>query len=255
MKAEFRLFRAEVSAIALFGALGLAAGTSEAAAVFGSCPGTTFGDERTSAVLDSVSGGPGSWQYDYLVCNTSDFYNQPISLLRDWELPFDGVGSGQTITSNAAGITNIVVPEGWDWGIEKRGVINVSTGWDGIINWQNPTDPFYNPLYADHEYVLHFYTTCFEGEGCFNAIDEGSSLDGFGFQSPIGPAPAPYQASWFEQPPRTGDPAFPLQGGIPDTFRTQQIPEPGSLGLLFGGLGALLVAANRRRSKRDEESS
>ncbi|MCC6531579.1 MAG: PEP-CTERM sorting domain-containing protein [Burkholderiales bacterium] len=253
MKKDFRWFRADVSAIALFGALGFVSGASEAAII--GCTGTTA-EERTSAVQDDVTGSGSGFRYRYLVCNTSDSYNQPISLLRDWELPFDGVGDGQNITSNAAGISNIVTPEGWDWAIERRGVSNGFTGWDGQITWQNPTDPFYNPVYANHEYVLHFYTRCFEGEGCFFGIGEGGSKDNFGFDSPIGPAPAPYQASWFEQPPRTGDPAFPLQGGIPATFQVlQAVPEPGSLGLLAGGLGALLLAAGRRRSRRDEQES
>ncbi len=210
--------------------------------------------ERTSAVFDSVMNpSAGEYVYSYEVCNSSEDQYFPISILRDWELPFDGSGEGQDIFTNVANIRDIVTPEGWDWAIEKRGVENEATGWEGSIEWQDPGDPFFDDKFADHEYVLHFYTDCFEGGGdgqqgsCPAGIDEGGLLGGFGFTADIAPGAAPYQASWFEEPPNTGDPAFPLASGIPNTAFASTVPEPGTLGLFAGGLGAVLAARRRRR--------
>jgi hypothetical protein len=73
------------------------------------------------------------------------------------------------------------------------------------------------------------------------------SLDGFGFAAPTSaPVAAPYQASWFELPVRTGDPPVPGQPSF--TFPTSGItsaPEPGPLALLLAGLAGLVW---RRRS-------
>lgn len=240
--------RAPLAAAVLM-ALGLAPTASQAVTTVG-CPGQTS-EERTSVVLDSAADSGGSYSYSYTVCNTSSSeYGSVVSLLRDWELPFDGVGTGQNITENNAAITSIVTPEGWSWSIEKDGDTTSATGWDGIIDWQSqgPGDPFYfDGKFLDHEYVLHFYTVAFEGG---YEIGEGDSLDGFGFESTIGPGAAPYQASWLDALPSTGDPQFPLQGGLPDTFSSApDVPEPGTLGLFAGGLGAAVFARRRRRRK------
>lgn len=259
--------RAPLAAAVLL-ALGMAPSASQAA-VTSACPGQTD-QERTSVVLDSAVDNGGSYSYSYTVCNTSTSDYDPVSLLRDWELPFDGVGqddgfgSNQEILVNNASITNIVTPEGWTWSIEKRDVPNFDTGWDGIIDWQDaasvpPGSEFYfDGQFLDHEYVLHFYTIAFEfQEVIFQSgfeIDEGDFLMGFGFDSPIGPGAAPYQASWLNALPRTGDPQFPLAGGLPNTFSTTpNIPEPGTLGLFAGGIGAAVAMRRRRRKGQSSQ--
>lgn len=206
---------------------------------------------QSSTVTDAVSAlGGGQFLYEYTVNNTSD---PGGDLIVDWELPwFDD-----------STITNIQSPDGWDWAIETIGVSNFFTGWDGTAEWQTPGDPFYegpDSPYTTGTEVLHWYTCggfgefgegCFGEGGGFDSIFPGGSLDGFGFEASFGPTGAPYQASWAELPVRTGDPAFPLGGGIPASPKalgTTDIPEPGTLPLMvLGAISAFAVSRRRRK--------
>jgi hypothetical protein len=270
------------STIALFGALGLmgfSAG-AQAGAVAPSPPGCTRARtiERSSQVTDLVTDdGADTWSYEFRVCNTTDS-GYGGNLLRDWELPWDpNAGIDQS---------SIATPDGWAWSIEERDEPNGNTGWDGTISWQDvgpdgipgtaDDDPFFNPAFATQPFVLHFYTSC-SGEGgvsdtpagsnqdlsCFDLANEwlvpGEDLAGFSFTATASPVSAPYQASWFELPPISGDPAFPLGSGTaltPSFFVAASVPEPSSLLLLGASLGGLSAAAlARRRRKRDEDDT
>lgn len=209
-----------------------------------------------------------------------------INLDGDLNGGFDYGDYDGAVTENESGITNIMVPEGWSWAIETIGEVNPFTGYDGSARWQEDGDPMkiffdnffggeaLNP-YNDVEQVLHFYTgECFEadndqgfecGSNFLNAeiappggAGDVNSLFGFGFTGDFAATNAPYQASWVENPPRSGDPAFPLVGpsnptinaALPDPNNPPDpVPAPGALSLLGVGLG--LLAARLRRRKRD----
>ena len=244
------------STIAFYGALAVAGYSGTAFAVPmvpDDCPGQS--GFQTSQVLDAVDPlGNDRFDYGFRVCNTSLEGEFGGPLLRDWELPWFGSGSGKDITQNDSDIQNIATPEDWDWSIEQIGSENVATGYDGSANWQVPGDPmkiifdnFFggaaNNPYNDVTHVLHFWTECFEGGGCIDPDD-------FGFEAGFDSTNAPYQASWEDLPPQTGDPAFPL-GVQPTNPAIQQalnnIPEPGTLAMLAAGLGAMGLARRRRK--------
>ena len=225
------------------------------------CPGQILGGSQQSAVLsDTFEIGNGNWSYNFTVCNlSSPFGNDEggsLDLIRDWELPWDP----------AANITNIRVPNGWDWTIETRGVPNLTTGWEGDIEWQDPNDPFYDPRYEFQPYVLHFYTGCGlqvaatiastdqnpDPQNCFampnDWIFPGGSRIGFGFDAPVGPTNSPYQASWVDLPVQTGDPDFPSGAALTPGFFATPVPEPSTVALV--ALGLLAAARVRRQTVR-----
>lgn len=215
------------------------------------CPDQSApGDGRTSAVLSNTvfDSGSGLYIYNFTVCNTSapGSRTNPTHLLRDWELPFD-----------PAGILGAVAPLGWGVQIETIGDANAATGWDGLApTWFNPLDAFHDPRYLGLNQVLHFYTCQFISETeDFNCATEedfvegdplrpGESLSGFRLVSAYGPTNAPYQASWEDLPPRSGDPDFPLVGPNSPGLRNT-VPEPLSLMLLALGLAALRITRRR----------
>jgi len=258
------------SALALFGALGLAIHAGDASANLIPCEDTGVPSGPQASAVPSMVTDLGAVNfYEFRVCNLSDVANQVII---DWEMPFFGTALGN---GNASRIDNIFVPEGWFWNIEEIGPGNPDTHWDGVAAWQTPDDPFYvffndffgnqngvedaaddpaNNPYNAVTHVLHFFTNvCFEGEEIcgFNPIRPGGFLDGFGFTSPFGDTQAPYQASWELLPVRTGDPQFPIGAGPtnPIIDPTLLVPEPGSLAVLGAGLGALAAARRRRQAK------
>jgi hypothetical protein len=211
---------------------------------------------RSSQVTDMVTDNGGTWTYNYTVHNTS--VEEPGGLdfepfIVDWELPW----------FSDAGITSILSPAGWAHAIEDVGLANPSTGWGGVANWQDPGDPWYagaSSPFTTATQVLHWYRCGGEqpaarlaavavedgcGENSGASIAPGGELSGFSFIADYDETAAPYQASWQFQPPRTGDPAFPL-GGIPNSPMVSAVPEPGVVGLL--GLGLLLLTTRRRKS-------
>jgi hypothetical protein len=183
----------------------------------------------------------------------------------EWSLPY----------FNDSGITNVRSPfvsfgggdvrDTWAYGIETIGVENSTTGYDGSApTWLNPSDPFYfgaaSP-FSSVTQILRWYVLDACGDGCVQYIDpigsEGfgngfrviGSLGGFSFDSIYGATAAPYDAGWFDEPLRSGDPDFPA-AGVPNSPTVSgggpgPLPVPAPLALIAFGL--LAVAGFRRR--------
>ncbi len=255
-----RNLKTYASAVALLGSLGmLTAGEAAAVAVTGTCPDQKdYSESRQSVVLSAVAADtpdPGIYEYGFKVCNISGFpgEGQPEFRLRDWELPYDPL----------AGIFNITAPEGWNWSLENVGESRQETGWgiDGpgsaTPTWLNPADPFYDPRYVGLTQVIHFYTCegvseCYGPDFNSDAIAAGDERSGFGFRSPFGQTNSPYQASWVDVFPRSGDPDFPNLTGpggpnSPGLIDPSAVPEPNGLALFALALGALLAGRGRRK--------
>ncbi len=251
---QFRLMTA-VSTLALFGALGSAQATT-VAPFDPSCPGLSNSGDRTSVVLSQVTAGSPDNSYEFKICNTSGGSElQSQFVLRDWELPYDP----------QAGITNLHAPLGWGVAIETIGQDNPNTGWDGNApTWLDPNDDFFDARYLGLNQVIHFYTCAAsprtESNTCYGSdvsddmsgplLFAGQGLAGFGFSSPFGETNAPYQASWVEIPPRSGDPAFPGAGGPNSPGLRNLVPEPSGLALFALGLGAAMAARARRQGHK-----
>ena len=214
---------------------------------------------QASQVTDIVTyNGNGTWNYQFTVFNNSldpcggeCGGNEGAFVIVDWELPYFA----------DANLSNISSPTGWGYAIETIGVANLSTGWDGVAAWQNPTDPWYQgpaSPYTTGTEVLHWYIpTYIESVDLTYAIFAGSNLTGFGFDSSYGPTSSPYQASWHVLPIQTGDPAFP-GAGIPNSPSVQSpsvVPEPSSIALLMiGALGLVAMRVRRLRQIREVNS-
>ena len=218
-----------------------------ASVVAGIAPSLTQASHVTDTVM-SQGGAPETWKYEYTVWNDGspgfdmdeEIFVDPQ--IRDWELPWFG----------DEGISGIQSPTGWDYAIETEGVANGATGWDGVIQWKDPTDPWFDIFdgtpFVDVTQVLHWYTndsafyipTTFEGEDNW--------LGGFSFIAEFDQTAAPYQASWAFLQTQTGDPALPAGGspGSPSALGT--VPEPATLALV--GAGLLGFGFSRGRKKR-----
>ena len=174
-----------LSALGTLAAMGVTPQADAGAAI--QCPGDPLC--QRSLVTDDVADlGGGNFLYTYTVWNTSA---PGGDIIVDWELPYFSDST----------ITNILSPPGWDWAIETIGVPNPFTGWQGVAEWQDPGDPFYegpDSPYTTGTEVLHWYT-CFGefGETCFgenvfpNAIFPGNNLSGFGFEASFTPIGGP----------------------------------------------------------------
>jgi hypothetical protein len=206
----------------------------------------------------------GLFQYDFTVFNTST-PDEINPLIVNWELPF--------FSLDDLDISSITSPEGWVFEIinpsDSTFIYNNPNGPYGEYSWDwdAATDPTlladpnaYGPnvdVFVDPPFLIHWYTTPDDiGDGLFlptAPIAPGSSLSGFGFESDFASVNAPYQSSWFLQPPVTGDPPIPGSAfGTPFSPARQQaqggvIPEPASIGIW--SLLAATVAFRVRRRK------
>lgn len=196
-----------------------------------------------SHVLDEViNNNDGTWTYNFVVYNDGlDAYGYGYAgtqVIIDWELPYFA----------DSGITNIQSAYGWNYAIETIGVVNGDTGWNGVANWQDPSDDWYqgpNSPFTTGTQVLHWYTN-----GSAFGIFPGGSLGGFSFTSPFAATNAPYQASWLDLQIFTGDPAFPEggAGGIPASPQALgAVPLPAPIVLLASAMAGL---ASRLRPRR-----
>lgn len=231
-----------------------------------SCPSS-----RVDATVTPVGD---KFLYEFEVFNTSPvlsgsgYGGDTCDEIVDWELPLFDVED--------LDVTSITSPSSWNFEILPP---------DGTSDYYNNPDSPYNPtgwnytaaddplLIADADLygsnpqvfenpplILHWYNPADSSSNLpTNSIFPGGSLGEFSFLSDFAPKNAPYLSSWFNRPPRRGDPPIPfgLTFATPNSSSRQQaqdignpisVPEPGSLlGLL--GIGVLGVLAQVKNQK------
>lgn len=184
--------------------------------------------------------GDGTFLYEFTVHNTTPNANCEVcDLIVNWELPIFAI-------TDLVDLTSVTSPEGWEFEIIELAVNpNASTTYynnpNGPYgqyrwNWDPANDPTLDPtqggdpaaygpnpdVFVNPPILIHWFTTDVLAASPANPIFVGGSLNGFSFRSAFSQAPAPYQASWFQLPPTTGDPPIPNQ---PFFFGTPNSPE------------------------------
>ncbi len=194
--------------------------------------------QRSSEVSTVVQFLDPLYEYEYTVHNTSiagpsgdDRQMWVTPTIVDYEVPLGGAGYAFNIQSP------------WGWLHELLSASEYEARF-GVPN------PYGSP------YILHWYTEIVDYVEVIlpmNPIYPGESLSGFILQSYRGPIDGPYLTSWWDEERNIGDP--PLPGGLPVfggtvPFRPAQgvIPEPASMLLVAGGVGALAVRLRNRRT-------
>ena len=198
------------------------------------------------------------WDYTFQVFNDSDGINEYGV---NWELPLFN-----TTNFNDSIISDVILPD--DWSVEllvgstsQSAATTAYGGYDWDSGYDSTTDPFSingdydGSLFEDPDFVIHFFSDfeVIEDEVLIfepiNPIDPFGTSHTFGFSSDYGPTNAPYLMSFFNQPPRSGDPPTPSFGvnspGAP-TFQVGGVPEP-ITGTLAAISGFALVGYTRRR--------
>jgi hypothetical protein len=235
---------------------------------------TSFAQRASHVTSNTVNNGNGTFTYNFEVFNDSPApcpnINSRLSAaaaapcsplfhrIDEWSLPYfadSGITNVRSPFTNQLGGNDAT----WAYAIETVGVANAATGYNGDApTWLDPADPFYfgaTSPFSSVTQILRWYVLDACGDGCVQYIDPNGSesfgngfsvipsLAGFGFDSIYGATAAPYDAGWFEEPLRSGDPDFPA-AGIPNSPTVSSGPNnPAPLpGLMFlFGLGLVVL--------------